>query len=295
MWVVAVVLRCGCCAAVRCGCVHHKHLHTADGLGVWCWMSVAVVGPVRYHAVDWINGGHSIIGVCSTCSAFLTATQCCGWSHAVRCHGRHSVPGVCRVCCAAARGVLARVVGSAAVVGVYLGWHNAVGCPLRLVFMMFHRGMMLCAVPVCFCSCVTCVDPQTIVPVPVHVHVPVPVPVPVRACVCVCVCVCVVCVGVASVSHTGAMKVVVGMLGLPVWLAAPAAVASAVVAMEQTRTMHPPAAATALIAVIGTPAVHSLGYLFVVAPCGAGPAILVGLGLLLNNLRQGVAYPKYWW
>jgi CBS domain-containing membrane protein len=47
-----------------------------------------------------------------------------------------------------------------------------------------------------------------------------------------------------------------------IWLAAPAAVATAIAIMQFTDTLHPPGG-TALIAVIGVDKIHQFGYLWV--------------------------------
>ena len=78
-------------------------------------------------------------------------------------------------------------------------------------------------------------------------------------------------------------------------LAAPLAAASATVAMQLTKTMHPPAAATALIAVLGGPAVHALGWTYPLLPCCAGSAVLVAVGCLVNNMSRKRPYPQTWW
>lgn len=81
----------------------------------------------------------------------------------------------------------------------------------------------------------------------------------------------------------------------PVWLSAALAVATAIAAMHLTRTLHPPGGATALIAVIGGPAIRSLGYLYVLCPALTGALILLGAALLTNALTPGRRYPEYWW
>ena len=53
-------------------------------------------------------------------------------------------------------------------------------------------------------------------------------------------------------------------------LAAACAVATAIVLMILTGTLHPPGGATALIAVIGGPSIEHLGYLYVFVPCFSG-------------------------
>lgn len=83
-------------------------------------------------------------------------------------------------------------------------------------------------------------------------------------------------------------------LGSQPWLAGALAVATAIAAMHATKTLHPPGGATALIAVIGGPKVHSLGYVYVALPVGAGAAILLSVALLVNNLARERRYPEFW-
>ena len=82
--------------------------------------------------------------------------------------------------------------------------------------------------------------------------------------------------------------------GSTIWLAASLAVSIAIVIMLSTKTLHPPGGATALIAVIGGPKVHSLGYLYAFVPAGAGAVILLFVALLVNNLAVNRKYPEYW-
>ena len=72
------------------------------------------------------------------------------------------------------------------------------------------------------------------------------------------------------------------------------AVGLAIGFMHLTRTLHPPGGATALIAVIGGPAIHQLGFLYVVLPVGAGAAIMLVVALVTNNLARDRHYPEYW-
>jgi CBS-domain-containing membrane protein len=82
--------------------------------------------------------------------------------------------------------------------------------------------------------------------------------------------------------------------GSTIWLAASLAVSFAIVIMLATKTLHPPGGATALIAVIGGPKVHSLGYLYAFVPAGAGAVILLLVALLVNNIAEHRKYPEYW-
>ena len=78
------------------------------------------------------------------------------------------------------------------------------------------------------------------------------------------------------------------------WLAASVAVATAIALMHATRTLHPPGGATALIAVIGSPDVHALGFLYVLVPCTLAPLVLLAVALVVNNIPRFRRYPEYW-
>lgn len=84
------------------------------------------------------------------------------------------------------------------------------------------------------------------------------------------------------------------LLNHNMWLAESMAVATAIAAMHATRTLHPPGGATALIAVIGSPAIHKLGFLYVIFPATIGPLILLAVALLVNNIPASRRYPEIW-
>lgn len=75
------------------------------------------------------------------------------------------------------------------------------------------------------------------------------------------------------------------------WLSAALAVSLAIVAMQMTRTMHPPGGATALIATIGSEKVKSLGFLYVLSPVLSGVLILLATALVVNNIPRHRNYP----
>ena len=78
------------------------------------------------------------------------------------------------------------------------------------------------------------------------------------------------------------------------WLAAAVAVSTAIAAMHATRTLHPPGGATALIAVIGGPAIHNLGFFYAVMPVGLGALIMLVIAVTVNNIPGHRKYPDYW-
>jgi CBS-domain-containing membrane protein len=84
------------------------------------------------------------------------------------------------------------------------------------------------------------------------------------------------------------------VFGVTLWIAAALAVSLAIVAMLATKTLHPPGGATALIAVIGGPKIHALGYLYAFIPAGAGALVLLLVALIVNNLAKDRKYPEYW-
>lgn len=77
-----------------------------------------------------------------------------------------------------------------------------------------------------------------------------------------------------------------------IWLTAPLAVAFSIVAMQVTKTLHPPGGATALIAVIGSEKIKALGYFYVLSPVLTGSLILVVVALIFNNMTKHRSYPS---
>lgn len=82
--------------------------------------------------------------------------------------------------------------------------------------------------------------------------------------------------------------------GATPWVAASLAVSLAIAVMLVTGTLHPPGGATALIAVVGSPVVHKLGYYYAIVPAGLGALILLSVALVTNNLSNNRHYPKFW-
>ena len=79
-------------------------------------------------------------------------------------------------------------------------------------------------------------------------------------------------------------------------LAGALAVATAIAAMMATNTTHPPGGATALIAVVGGPSIHRLGWWDVVSPVLVGVLIMLLVAVIVNNFSANPDrhYPKYW-
>jgi len=78
------------------------------------------------------------------------------------------------------------------------------------------------------------------------------------------------------------------------WLSAALAVSLAIVAMQMSRSLHPPGGATALIAVVASPEIHELGFLYIIYPVGLGAAILVCVAWVTNNFRTHRSWPEFW-
>jgi CBS domain-containing membrane protein len=79
-------------------------------------------------------------------------------------------------------------------------------------------------------------------------------------------------------------------------LAGALAVATAIAVMQLTRTVHPPAGATALIAVLGPPKIQAIGYRYPFTPVLLGVTILVLVAVVFNNLSPDEErhYPVSW-
>ncbi len=68
------------------------------------------------------------------------------------------------------------------------------------------------------------------------------------------------------------------------------AVALAIAIMLLTKTVHPPAGATALLGVVASGG----GYAWVLAPVGLGAVVLLLVALIVNNMSPERIYPSYW-
>lgn len=79
------------------------------------------------------------------------------------------------------------------------------------------------------------------------------------------------------------------LIGEPL-IAAPVAAAAAIGAMFMARCLHPPSGAVALTAVLGGPAVHAMGYNFVLTPVMLNSVLILGAALFFNN-ATGRRYP----
>ena len=78
------------------------------------------------------------------------------------------------------------------------------------------------------------------------------------------------------------------------WLASAIAVSTSIAIMQLAQMLHPPGGATALIAVIGSDNIHSLGYSYVFVPVGMGACILLCTAIVINNIPKNRNYPLYW-
>jgi CBS domain-containing membrane protein len=74
-------------------------------------------------------------------------------------------------------------------------------------------------------------------------------------------------------------------------LAAAGAVGLAIGAMHQLKCIHPPGGATALTAVIGGPAIHSLGFGFIWRPVAVNAVLIVAAGVAFNWFFPWRRYP----
>lgn len=76
-----------------------------------------------------------------------------------------------------------------------------------------------------------------------------------------------------------------------IWLTAPLAVSLSIIAMQFTKTLHPPGGATALLAVIGSDKIKLLGYNYILFPVLSGALVLLLVALIFNNITPNRKYP----
>jgi len=77
------------------------------------------------------------------------------------------------------------------------------------------------------------------------------------------------------------------------WLLCSLAVSLSLFVMQLTHTVHPPASATALIAVTGGSTIYDLGYWYVLCPIALGVAVMMVVAMVVNNVAR--RYPTHWW
>lgn len=77
-------------------------------------------------------------------------------------------------------------------------------------------------------------------------------------------------------------------------LAAAVAVGLSIAMMHQAKCIHPPGGATALTAVAGGPAIHQLGYSFVLYPVLLNAVLMVIIAVGFNALFSWRRYPAIW-
>lgn len=74
-------------------------------------------------------------------------------------------------------------------------------------------------------------------------------------------------------------------------LAAALSVGLAIAAMHYLRCIHPPGGATALSAVVGGPAVHAMGYEYMLQPVFMNALVIVAIAIVFNALFDYYRYP----
>ncbi|KAF9131185.1 hypothetical protein BG015_003908 [Linnemannia schmuckeri] len=77
------------------------------------------------------------------------------------------------------------------------------------------------------------------------------------------------------------------------WLLCSLAVSISLFVMQLTHTVHPPASASALIAVSGGQAIYDLGYWYLLCPIALGVALMMIVAMVVNNVVR--TYPSHWW
>ncbi len=78
-----------------------------------------------------------------------------------------------------------------------------------------------------------------------------------------------------------------------VYLAGAVALAASILMMHLLKCIHPPGGATALIAAMGGPAIHELGFQFVLMPVLLNAVIMVILAIAINSFFPWRRYPAF--
>ena len=95
----------------------------------------------------------------------------------------------------------------------------------------------------------------------------------------------------AGHAFSGAIGVICARLIPHAGLATALAVSLAIGVMHQCKCIHPPGGATAMTAVIGGPAIHAMGFQFVVGPVLLNALAIVAIAVVFNSLFGWRRYP----
>ena len=91
---------------------------------------------------------------------------------------------------------------------------------------------------------------------------------------------------------SGLVGVTVAKLVPDVLIASALAVSIAIFVMYVSSCLHPPGGATALSAVVGSSAVHDLGYTYLLTPVLLNIIVMLSFALIINNLLPNRYYPN---
>lgn len=91
---------------------------------------------------------------------------------------------------------------------------------------------------------------------------------------------------------SGVIGVTVAKLVPDIVIASGLAVSLAIFVMYVTSCLHPPGGATALSAVVGSAAVHDLGYAYLITPIALNVIVLLIFAFIINNVLPGRYYPN---
>ena len=78
------------------------------------------------------------------------------------------------------------------------------------------------------------------------------------------------------------------------WFSAALAVTLAIAMMQLTSSLHPPGGASALIAVLGPPEIHSLSFGYAIFPVGLGALTMIAVAYVTNNIAAERRWPEFW-
>ncbi|MBL1208913.1 HPP family protein [Geminocystis sp. GBBB08] len=76
-----------------------------------------------------------------------------------------------------------------------------------------------------------------------------------------------------------------------IWIASGLAVAISIVLMQISKTLHPPGGATALIAIIGSEKIKTLGFWYIIDPVLSSVFIMFIVAIIFNNIPEDRSYP----
>jgi len=78
------------------------------------------------------------------------------------------------------------------------------------------------------------------------------------------------------------------------WLSCALSISISITAMNLLRCLHPPAGATAILAILPSSVIQDIGWLYIGLPTATSACIMIIVAVIFNNIPRQKRWPKSW-